>query len=151
MHSSRSAGFDPQAVEAYLMGNSRPRYMTRLLEIEAEYKRQLRRLEDAYSELADACADDAAAFARRWRAEARAWPFHALNELIQAHNAWYPIEANLPMDPRTRDYVAMRGMSYRRVELGPEWILEHFPADSRPRRGLPRPRAPFRSPREPVR
>jgi hypothetical protein len=31
------------------------------------------------------------------------------------------------MDPRTRDYVRIRGRSYRREELGPDWVLLHFP------------------------
>ena len=32
------------------------------------------------------------------------------------------------MDMRTRDYVKVNGRSDRRPELGPEWILEQFPA-----------------------
>jgi hypothetical protein len=32
------------------------------------------------------------------------------------------------MDLRTRDYVRVNGRSYRRPELGPEWVLEQFPA-----------------------
>ena len=51
------------------------------------------------------------------------------------------------MDPRTRDYVPIRGASYRRVELGPEWVLEHFPATGR---GPATPAVPRRSPREPI-
>ena len=31
--------------------------------------------------------------------------FDELNELIGQHNEWYPIERDLPMDLRTRDYV----------------------------------------------
>ena len=31
------------------------------------------------------------------------------------------------MDPRTGDYVLIRGRSYRRPVLGPEWVLEQFP------------------------
>jgi hypothetical protein len=39
------------------------------------------------------------------------------------------------MDPRTRDYVRIAGRSYRRPVLGPDWVLEHFPARlERPRR-----------------
>ncbi len=38
------------------------------------------------------------------------------------------MERQLPMDPRTRDYVRLGGRSYRRPVLGPEWVLEHFPA-----------------------
>ena len=31
------------------------------------------------------------------------------------------------MDPRTRDYVKIRGRSYRRTPLTAEWVLELFP------------------------
>ena len=48
--------------------------------------------------------------------------------LVEQHNDWYPIERQLPMDPRTGDYVRFAGRSYRRPILGPDWILEHFPA-----------------------
>ena len=67
-------------------------------------------------------------FARRWAAIAQAARFDDLNELIRQHNDWYPIERDLPMDLRTRDYVKVNGNSYRRPELGPAWVLEHFPA-----------------------
>ena len=46
---------------------------------------------------------------------AHRWRFDDLNDLIREHNEWYPIESGLPLDPRTRDYVRMRGRSYRRL------------------------------------
>jgi hypothetical protein len=51
-----------------------------------------------------------------------------VNDLIDRHNRWYPIEARLPMDPRTRDYVKVGGRSYRREPLDAQWILDRFPA-----------------------
>ena len=53
-------------------------------------------------------------FAGRWRAFARRQRFDDLNELIDQHNEWYPVERNLPMDIRTRDFVLIHGRSYRR-------------------------------------
>ena len=122
--------------------------MQRLRDIEVEFQRQRRGLEAAYRALEDACGHDAGLFSDRWRDQAGKWPFDPLNELIREHNAWYPVEANLPMDPRTRDYVAVRGASYRRIELGPDWVLEHFPP-VRPA-GDARPKVPPRAPREPL-
>ena len=55
--------------------------------------------------------------------------FEELNELITQHNEWYPIERDLPMDLRTRDYVLINGRSYRRPLLSPQWVLEQFPAE----------------------
>lgn len=143
---SRRTIAGPQTVEAYLRGNCLPRYMQRLREIEGEFQVQRRRLEDAYRALEEACGDDSGLFSRRWRAQAHSWRFERLNELIREHNAWYPVEADLPMDPRTCDYVPVRGASYRRIELGPGWVLQHLP----PTRGAARPPVPLRAPRESV-
>ena len=129
-------------------GNSPPRYMQRLRQIETEFGTQCRRLLAAYEALLEAHGDDAETFARRWQSRARSWRFDRLNDLVREHNAWYPIEANLPMDPRTRNFIPVRGGSYRRVELGAEWVLEHLPA--RPTAAHERPELPRRAPREPL-
>ncbi len=136
----------PQTIESYLKANSAPRYMRRLREIEVEYRAARRRLVAAYEDLVDAVGDDRPLFSQRWREQAHTWRFDTLNELICEHNAWYPMEANLPMDPRTGDYRPIRGASYRRVELGPAWVLEHFPPTQRPAGSGP----PAHTPREPL-
>ena len=108
-----------RSVEAYLRGGDPPRWMTRLAEIERGIARERRRLAEARRALAPG-AD--------WRAVVRDWPFdEALNDLIRTHNEWYPVERDLPMDLRTRDYVLVNGRSYRRPVLGPAWALEEFP------------------------
>jgi hypothetical protein len=117
-----------RSVESYLEAGVRPRWMERLIEIERGMAREKRRLGEAHRALRAECGDDREAFARRWRERAAAWPFADLNELIEQHNRWYPMERQLPMDIRTRDYVPVNGRSYRRPLLGPEWVLEHFPA-----------------------
>jgi hypothetical protein len=116
-----------RSLEDYLRAGMRPRWMERLLEIERGMKREQRRLAKAYERLREECGDDRRTFARRWRATAAAWRFDELNELIRTHNEWYPVERDLPMDLRTRDYVLINGRSYRRRELGPDWVLEKFP------------------------
>jgi len=116
-----------RSVEAYLKTGVRPRWMERVADIDSGVATERRRLERAYRALARACDGDPETFARRWRELAHGWPFDALNELIAQHNDWYPVERQLPMDPRTRDYVPIAGRSYRRRELGPDWILELFP------------------------
>ena len=125
---SRRARQTRRTVEAYLKAGVRPRWMERLMEIERGMARETRRLGEAHAALRDECGDDRAAFAERWRAVAAEWRFDQLNELIRQHNDWYPIERDLPMDLRTRDYVLVNGRSYRRAELGAEWVLERFPA-----------------------
>ena len=71
---------------------------------------------------------DPAAFARAWADRVGAWDFEDVNELVRQHNDWYPVERDLPMDPRTGEYVKILGRSHHRAELGPDWVLEQFPA-----------------------
>ena len=108
-----------RSIEAYLRGEALPRYMQRAAEID----RAVRRHED---ELRRAYTDPRAR--ESWTEIADRWDFEAVNQLIREHNEWYPVERDLPMNPRTKDYVLVNGHSYRREELGPAWILARFPA-----------------------
>lgn len=116
-----------RTLENYLKAGMRPRWMERLIEIERGTERERRRLAEAYDDLNAECGRDRRRFARRWHAIADAWSFEELNELIRTHNEWYPVERDLPMDLRTRDYVLVNGRSYRRRELDAGWILDQFP------------------------
>ena len=102
-------------------------YMLRLREIEAQTAAHERALAARWHELAEECAGDELAFARRWRRIAARWTFYGVNDLIERHNRYYPAEARLPMDPRTRDFVLVNGERYERRPLDAEWILERFP------------------------
>jgi hypothetical protein len=124
--SSRAAQTQ-RSIEAYLKAGVRPRWMERVGDIDAGIARERRRLARAYRALQSECAGDAQLFAARWRACARSWDFAELNVLIEQHNAWYPIERDLPLNPRTGDYVRVGGRSYRRPPLGEQWVLEQFP------------------------
>jgi hypothetical protein len=105
-----------------------PAHVRRLREIEDELAAHEEALRAAWVELAPH-APSPAEFARRWRRLAERWNFDAVNELIRLHNLWYPAEAKLPMDPRTRDFVLVGGLPYRRRLLDAAWILERYPAE----------------------
>jgi len=94
-------------------------YMARLREIATATERHERRLTEAYGELGG----DAAA----WRSFAESYDFGDVNELIDQHNRWYPVESRLPMDPRTGDYALVNGERYSRRPLDAAWLLERFP------------------------
>jgi hypothetical protein len=127
---SRRAATTQRSVESYLKSGVRPRWMERVAEIDQGIAAERRRLERAYRTLLAESGSDRAGFARRWRDLVRAWRFPPeLNDLIEQHNEWYPVEANLPMDPRTRDYQRIRGRSYRRDPVGADWVLREFPAE----------------------
>ena len=123
----RNFAADPAGYVAS-MGGPLP-YMQRLRTIADLVDGHLTRLEEARCALADECAGDGEAFARRWRAAAERWSFHEVNDLIARHNRFYPVESRLPMDPRTGDFVTIDGESYRRSPLDADWVLERFPPE----------------------
>ena len=94
-------------------------YMTRLREIAALVDRHERELAERYRELGG----DRTA----WCSYAGRVDFGAVNELIGLHNRWYPMEARLPMDPRTGDYALVNGERYEQQPLDADWALERFP------------------------
>jgi hypothetical protein len=96
-------------------------YMRRLREIECETERQVEALAAAY--------DEHRHNPHAWRRVAERWDFGSVNDLIDRHNRWFPAEARLKMDPRTRDFVKIGGKPYRREPLDAAWILARFPAD----------------------
>ncbi|MBA3375705.1 MAG: hypothetical protein ACR2M2_05720 [Gaiellaceae bacterium] len=123
----RLRNFLPRA-DSYLAATRGPlAYMLRLREIEQQTAVHEERLADAWQELAADCGTDAVAFARLWQASAAGWSFSKVNDLIERHNRWYPIEARLPMDPRTGDYARVNGREYRLAPLAAPWVLERFP------------------------
>jgi hypothetical protein len=132
---SHRARTTQRSVEAYLKTGVKPRWMERVVEVDEGIAAERRRLDHAYRALLAEYGSDRAGFARRWHALVRSWRFPPeLNALIEQHNEWYPVERRLPMNPRTGDYVPVGGRSYRRPVLGPEWVLEQFPATPPARR-----------------
>ena len=92
-------------------------YMVRLREIARLLAEHERALAERYGTTERA----------HWRGVAERWSFHEVNDLIERHNRWYPLEARLPMDPRTGDYVLVNGEHYSRRPLDADWVLERFP------------------------
>ena len=102
--------------------------MRRLRHIEEATRRHEGALAERRAELA--ASTSPASFPEAWRAEAAAWSFEDVNRLIRQHNRWYPVEAQLPMDPRTGDYALVGGRPYTRQLLDAAWALERCPADA---------------------
>lgn len=122
---SRLRNFSP-TVEGYARSIAGPpAYVQRLRQIEDEIAAHGERLELAWLELSRAV--DVDERERRWRELARRWSFDAVNDLIDRHNRWYPVEARLAMSPRTGDFVPVGGRPYRIEALDAEWILARFP------------------------
>jgi hypothetical protein len=122
----RLRNFRPTA-DGYLasLGGPLP-YMVRLREIEALTVAHEQSLAAARDRLASEVPPER--FTEAWDELVAAWSFDEVNELIERHNRWYPVEARLPMDPRRRDYVLVNGRDYRLEPLDAQWALARFPA-----------------------
>jgi hypothetical protein len=117
----------PVELDRYLAGQLQGlAYMRRLRAIEDEEARHLRELEEAWRALAEAERDESA-FAVAWREIAAGWNFARINDLIARHNAYYAIEARVPMNPRTGTYA----QRWQRGEYTADWILDRFPPSLR--------------------
>ena len=124
------ARFGRPTAEAYLAATRGPLpYMLRLREIEQRIADLEAALRDAWKTLANARAGDQSRFRSEWIARVEALTFDDLNDLIDRHNRWYPVESRLPMDPRTGDYALVNGRDYRLEPLDAAWVLDRFPAD----------------------
>ena len=101
-------------------------WMRRLRAIEEAVDRHERQLAEAWWALSEEL-EDPAEFAAAWHVLAGNWNFAEVNELIERHNRYFPAEARLAMDPRTRDFVRVNGRPYVREPLDAHWILDRFP------------------------
>ena len=124
----RLRNFRPDADSAIRALGGPTAWMRRLRAIEDEMDRHEAQLDASWRELAAETAD-ANEFARLWTETAERWSFAQVNELIERHNRNFPVEARLPMDPRTRDFVRINGKPYQREPLDADWILERWPPD----------------------
>ncbi|MCW3001190.1 MAG: hypothetical protein JWQ20_488 [Conexibacter sp.] len=116
-----------RTVEGYLRGAVMPRWMERLKEIHSATEVHRSALADAYAQEREEHAGDPEGFARAWRERVARRSFEDVNDLIRDHNEWYPVERQLPMDPRTGEYVLIAGRPYWRKELTTDWALAQFP------------------------
>jgi hypothetical protein len=124
----RMRNFSP-SIEGYARSvGGPPAYAQRLRQIEDEIEEHLERLRAARDELHRQVRDPRER-GRRWRELVAGWNFYGVNDLIEKHNRWYPVEARLAMNPRTGDFVLVGGKPYRREPLDAAWALRRFPPD----------------------
>jgi len=67
-------------------------------------------------------------FAERWREHLDALDLAPLNLLIEKHNAYYPIEANLRTHWPSGRYLLPRGIEYPQPPVSVETLLQRYPA-----------------------
>jgi len=115
----RLRNFRPDAESAVRALGGPLVWMRRLRAIEDALDQHERQLDAAWRETDPA----------DWPGVAHEWDFSEINGLIATHNRFFPAEARLPMDPRTRDFIRINGRRYEREPLDAEWILRRWPAE----------------------
>jgi hypothetical protein len=118
---------DPEAIADAIVTGPR-RYMVRRRRIEDGIDALLAEARATWLALARRHADPTR-FVWAWRTWVRRLDTSTLNRLIDAHNRYFPIEANLPMDLRTGDYATFDGQDFRYARIDTAWLLAHFPED----------------------
>jgi hypothetical protein len=133
----RARHFRPTA-EAYLVATRGPLpYMLRLREIEQRVEAHETALREAWLALVAEAGSEPTRFRHEWLARAERESFEEVNDSIDRHNRWYPVESRLPMDPRRGDYALVNGRDYRLAPLDVDWVLARFPVELSPSAGAP--------------
>lgn len=76
-----------------------PHYATRARRIENITQKLMEGLTIEYASMIDSFGDDPETFARQWKELIGLLELDELNDLIEKHNTYYPVEANLQIDP----------------------------------------------------
>lgn len=76
-----------------------PRYATRARRIENITQKLMEDLSIEYASMIGGFGDNPEMFAQQWRELIGSLELDELNDLIGKHNAYYPVEANLQIDP----------------------------------------------------
>jgi hypothetical protein len=125
----QSLAFQPNlaAIVSGMMGP--PAWSLRLKAIHDRRTALAARLDAAWSDLAHRYRTRPRDFARRWRAYLDGLDLAPLNELIAKHNAYYPIEARLPIVYPHGHYHVPPGVEYPQDLITVERLLDYYPDD----------------------
>jgi hypothetical protein len=119
---------DEKRFAGLAMGGA-PAWAVRLKKIETLTDALISNLYDRWVTLAHQHRHQPELFTPAWREHLNELELDGINELIRRHNRYFPVEANLPMSPRTGDYVAWGGRDWRCSLLTAEWAEQGFPPD----------------------
>jgi|GEM_PF-2877645 len=106
-----------------------PAWSVRLKQIHDGRMELTARLDAEWARLARRYQQKPEEFSRRWRGYLAALDLALLNTLITKHNAYYPIEARIPIIWPTGQYRIPTGIEYPQQPLAEAQLLDQYPAD----------------------
>ncbi len=106
-----------------------PHYATRARRIEIITQRLIEDLTVEYDRMVAKLGDDSEGFTKQWQELIRSMELVEINDLIDKHNRYYPIEANLQIDPDSGAPLVGSVLWEPVPQITIEGLLDRFPAD----------------------
>lgn len=104
-----------------------PYYIVRARRIEIMTDQLMEDLAAEYGKMINKLGGRPAVFARKWKKLVESWPLDRINDLIEKHNMYYPVEADLRMDPKSGAPMMGSGPWKPREKITAESLLDRFP------------------------
>lgn len=106
-----------------------PHFATRARRIENLTRKLMDDLAAEYAGMIERFREDPDTFDREWNRLVRSVELDKLNDLIEKHNKYYPIEANLQIDPESGAPLLGSVPWKPKDKISTELLLERFPPD----------------------
>ena len=107
-----------------------PYYAIRARQIEQLTEHLMEDLTVQYRNMMDKFSDRPEIFASKWKESIKSVELDSLNDLIERHNKYYPIETNLPIDPRSGALMFGCARWEPKDKVTTDSLLQLFPVDT---------------------
>ena len=116
-------------VQSYL---GAPEYALRARKIEDAIDRLMKELTMSFHDMRDQYSDKPDLFSHKWQQLINGLDLNELNDLIEKHNRYYPVEANLRADPHSGKYLLGGSIWQEKEKITKEKLLKRFPLTADP-------------------
>ncbi|MCP4131016.1 MAG: hypothetical protein GY754_08560 [bacterium] len=123
----RSVNFTVSLEKQILAYAGVPEYMKRAKLVEEKISGIKSGLQKKYNDLDKKLGNNSVTFNKAWNDLLESYDFQAVNELIKKHNLLYPQEANLKIDPDTREYLLGSEIWEKTPLMDRSLIIEELP------------------------
>ena len=104
-----------------------PKYALRARRIEDKTDKLMKEITTEYINMVDRFGKDPEIFAQQWKEYIGSLELKELNDLIERHNMYYPVEANLNIDLKTEGFLIGSTLWKPKEKITIEGLLKQFP------------------------
>lgn len=106
-----------------------PWYALRARQVEDKVDGLMNKVAKEYKNMIDTLGMNAEIFAQQWKEYIGSLQLEELNDLIERHNIYYPVEANLSIDLKTEGFLVGSTAWEPKEKITTGGLLERFPPD----------------------